>query len=342
MQLKWNQFQQHLTQTLTPIYWVQGDEVQLRQEIRLALRDKASQRGLNTEMRFFVDAGFDWDTVWQAAQPSLFSGPQLFDIQLLQKPDASMQKMLAEQLKNLSAQHIWLFSSEKLNKSQLQSTWFKWVDQQGVLINLWPLSPAEWRVWLKQHASECKIQLTESAQAVLQQLTTGNLTTCYQTLTKLRLLYPDTCITPELLREACHDQAQFTLFDLGRFILSGQAPDALRILRHLQHTHIETPLVLWQLTQIIRQGLQHLQQRQQGVPVSQLLTHEWGPQKTAWEQALQRFSIAILLQGLQRAQQIDCLIKTQSDGRVWDGILELVILLAQGKQLSHPVSLLHV
>ena len=68
MRLRNDQLQQHLSNTLLPLYIVSGDEGLLVQECCDAIRRCCRKQGFSREV-LHVDASFDWSDLLQAPMP---------------------------------------------------------------------------------------------------------------------------------------------------------------------------------------------------------------------------------------------------------------------------------
>ncbi len=115
-------------------------------------------------------------------------------------------------------------------------------------------------------------------------------------------------ITVETVQAAVADSARFDVFGLTDAVLNGEAAHALRMLEGLRGEGVETPVILWALTNMS-------QQFSQGVPLDKVFSSArppiWDKRKPLMSKALQRHSAKRWSQLLMDAQRIDAQIKGQ-------------------------------
>jgi len=144
MQLKPAQLEQHLSNTLASCYLVSGDEPLLVQECADAIRAAARQAGCAERQRIHIANKEDWQELGHSAGSlSLFADRKLIEIQLPSgKPGTEGSKALQEYL-STQPEDVLLIVSGRIDKQSQKSKWYLGLDEAGVIIPIWPVSPAE-------------------------------------------------------------------------------------------------------------------------------------------------------------------------------------------------------
>ena len=98
-----NQLKQHLTQSLSPLYALVGDEPLAQSECLDMIRQAARKAGADERTSYNVERSFNWQTIQQYAQTlSLFSSKRILEINIPSgKPGVDGGKALTELATNL-------------------------------------------------------------------------------------------------------------------------------------------------------------------------------------------------------------------------------------------------
>jgi DNA polymerase-3 subunit delta len=330
MKLAYDQLFPHLERNLRPVYLMAGDEILLVQEAVSAVRAAAQAGGFTERMSFTVDAGFDWQVFKAESQSgSLFSDKQYLELRLSSaKLNEGGKKTLMDYLEHPQTSKMLLIITGKLDAGAQKSTWVKAVEKQGVLVPVWPLTPAQLAPFLTRRLQKAGFKADHQGVELLVARTQGNLLAAAQEIEKLSLLYPAGRLTLAQIDEASADNARFNVFDLADQILQGNAPAIVRILSGLREEGVEPTLILWALTRELRQLIPQAQARAAGKSLEQVLAQVWEKRKPWVRRILGRHSSVTLLQCLQAAARIDTIIKGAAVGALWDELTDLSLAIA--------------
>jgi DNA polymerase-3 subunit delta len=321
-----------LAKTLTPVYWVSGDEpFQLDQACNM-IRDAAKAQGYSERQVFHAERGFNWEQLQQSADSlSLFAERKLIEIRMPSgKPGKEGSKMLQAYVTNPSQDTILLLISGKLEPAAQKTKWFKAVEQAGVIVQVWPLDAARLPQWLQQRMKVRDMSATPEALRLLADRIEGNLLAADQEIEKLLLLYGPGHIEAGQVQSAVANSARFDVFTLVDEALSGNAARVCRILQGLRSEGTEPVLLLWALAREIRALLQMRQALANGEAIERVMAAHfvWDKRKPMIRKALQRHAASGLEIMLQQCHKLDRLTKGYRAGEVWDELLELALQMA--------------
>lgn len=321
MQLFLNQWSAHLQKQLGSLYVITGDEILLVQESLDELRQIARQKEYSESHSFTVTgANFDWSPILQAASSiSLFADKQIVEIHI---PSGKPGKEGSTQLQNIAelakGQDVTLFIVvlPSLDRASQQSGWFSACSQNGHVLTVQSIEPAQLGKWIVERMARHQQQLPPGEQGhqaldLLVQRVEGNLLAAHQEVQKLSLLYPPGVISLENLERAVADVARYDVFKLGPTVWSGQLEKAYRMIEGLHSEGVAAVLIHYTLSEDLR-ALYRLQLGvQKGRPIAALLKEEriWGPKVHLFQQILPQWSLAVLRQSLYDAHILDGIIK---------------------------------
>ncbi len=322
-----------LKQPLAPLYLISTAVTLLGQEAIDAIRHTAHAQGFQQRDRYQVVPGFNWAAFFASLENlSLFSNKTVIE---LHHPKASFDNKVTPQLLSYLNQpiknNILIISTDKLSASQQKTRWYQAIQQRGVIVPIPNITPNLLPRWIKERAQTLKLSLIPESVSLLAELTQGNLLATQQALEKLTLLYEaHTSITPKEIHSIMNDNAQFTVFELSNFILSGHANNALRIVKRLLMQQTEPTLILWAICREIRELAKLIHQQQQGIALTQLLQKQWASRRTLLETAVKRLTISQLNRLSILASTADRIIKGLENGNIHN-IFEVMVLEFCGK-----------
>jgi DNA polymerase-3 subunit delta len=311
------------------------------EQVSSAIRHKAQELGYTDREVMHVERGFDWQQLSASADSlSLFADKRLLELRIpTGKPGDAGSKALQRYCDHPPADTVLLIVAGKLEKAQQNTKWFKALEQNGVVVQVWPVEADKLPQWIKQRMQLRDMQPTPEALAMLAERVEGNLLAADQELEKLRLLSGGGTVDAEQVVAAVSDSARFDVFSLVDTALLGDAARAVRILYGLQAEGVEPVLVLWALGREIRSLSGMSRALQQGQAVSQVLTQYrvWDKRKRAVQAALQRYPLKRWQGLLWQVGEIERIIKGQVTGKPWDELLQLTLKVA-GLPLFKAVS----
>ena len=332
MRLKPDQLPAHLQKNLAPIYFVSGDEPLLVNEAADAIRAAARRVGCSERLVYTLESGFDWNQLREAQNSlSLFAERRLLELRMASpKPGDAGGQALRDYAARPPEGDVLLITAGKLEKETQNAKWFQALEQSGIVVQVWPVEPAQLPRWIAQRMATRGLKATPEAVALLAERVQGNLLACTQEIEKLLLLHGEGVVDADAVTEAVADSARYDVFVLVDAALAGDAPRAARILRGLRGEGEEPVLILWALTREIRALLPMLHQLRQGEALDRVLAagRVWDKRKAPVQAALKRLTPARCHELLILAGEVDRAIKGARRGNVWDELLQLTLGLA--------------
>ncbi len=334
MRLKSAQLGNYLKrQGLSAIYFLTGDEPLQMMECADSLRAFARRQGFTERVVLTVETGFDWSSLDQYANSlSLFATKRLIEIRLSNKsPGTDGTKALIAYTNNLPQDTVLLITADKLDASKQKTKWFKTLDEQSVVIQIWPLNISELPKWITQRMHQYGLQASSEAINMIAERSEGHLLACAQEIEKLRLLYGSGQIETAQVLEAVADSARFELFDWVDTVLAGNVQRCVRQLRGLQAEGVEPVLVAWALSREIRTLSQMTYALNTGKRQDQVFKtfRVWSTRKNVVSNAIKRYPKPRAWRNfLQKTLQIDRIIKGIGKGNPWDELQQLSLQVA--------------
>lgn len=297
MQVSQKQLDAHLKKSLSPLYFISGDEPLLIQEAREMIVRAAQQNGFSEKTTLHLDGTASIELLIQAVQnQSLFSEKKIIDIRNPNnKFDAQQTAFLERYTEKPTADCLLVISTGKLTAAQQKSALLSAIKNKGVFLPIWPIALQELPLWIVARAKSVSLNMPQDLAYLLANFTEGNLLATQQAIEKLQLLYPGAVVTREQLISVLSDFARFDIFDLIESIGQKNAKKTARIIMRLQQNGEEPPLVLWAICKKIRDN--------------------------------NAFKIEVVQKSLLFAANIDEIIKGAKIGDVWQALLQLSLFL---------------
>lgn len=327
MKINHSQLSTILAQGLASTYLVSGDEPLLVQEACDEIKASAKRAGFDERELFHADAGFNWNALRDEANSlSLFANKRVLEIRINNGKPSDKGEVLKALIERPSADNLLLIVCPRLDATMQKTAWVKAVENQGVLLPIWPLERNQYPAWLKSRFTQAGLQIDPDALTFLAQQTEGNLLAAVQEIEKLRLLNEPN-IHLALVQDATSQSARFDAFQLADSALQGKLGDALRMLQQQHSEGTEAILLLAALVRKIRQLIQLKNIptpalsdafRRQGI---------WPKQQAAYQHALKKLSIEQLHVCLGKAEEIDNAVKGSGDD-AWRLLSELITRMA--------------
>ena len=330
MKVRPDQLQSHLKNELAAIYFVSGDEPLQVMESADRIRAVARQRDYSEREVMDVDAQFDWNLLLDAGNSmSLFAEKRILELRLPSgKPGKAGSQVLQEYAQRPADDALLIISSGKLEGSAKNSKWFKTLDQQGVVIQCWPVNPDQLPNWIEQRLQSKGIQADRDAIKLLADRVEGNMLAAAQEVDKLFLLYGAARLDFQQVAAAVADSSRYNIYDLVDSALQGDVVRSAKIIGGLKSEGVEPILLLWALSREIRQLVQISDARvSPDAAMSQLRI--WDSRKPLLRRALSRHNPNRWKLFLKRCARIDRVVKGVEDGRAWDELLMLSTQIAQ-------------
>ncbi|MEK8017315.1 MAG: DNA polymerase III subunit delta [Candidatus Parabeggiatoa sp.] len=334
MRLKSSELSNHLKrQGLAAIYLLTGDEPLQMMECADTLRAFARAQGFTEREVLTVETGFDWASLDQYANSlSLFANQRLLEIRLANKsPGNEGTKALKAYTSNLPPGTVLLITADKLDASKQKTKWFTTLDEQGVIIQVWPINVSDLPKWIAGRMKQYGLQASAEAIDIIAERSEGHLLACAQEIEKLRLLYGSGRLETVLVLEAVADSARFEVFDWMDTVLTGNVARCVRQLQSLRTGGVEPILVAWVLTREIRNLCQMTYVLKTGQRINQVFkTYRiWGTRQNAISNAIKRYPQPdVWQQFLKQTLLIERMIKGVASGNPWDELQRLSLQVA--------------
>ncbi|MCH8498066.1 MAG: DNA polymerase III subunit delta [Marinobacter sp.] len=325
------QLPQLLKKSLAPVYLVSGDEPLLVQEACDEIRAAARAAGYEERLSFQADNALNWNQVGdELGAMSLFASKRRIEIHFPTGKLGDGRNLLEQVLAAPPEDIILLLSSARLDAAETKRKWYKLLQGCGVHVTLWPIEPDKFPAWLQQRARSKGLQLTRGALEMLSERLEGNLLAASQELDRLQLLSPAQTVDEEIVAEAVLNSARFNIFDLVADLLSGNTPQAFKVIGALEQEG-ENPLgMLTVLSRDLRTALALRQALGRRENAAQFLKSHGvrQPQRArAIENLVRRKDAQALQQGLRLCSDIDRSSKGYGDRTPWDHLRDLAAAL---------------
>lgn len=307
MQVYPNRFAEHLGRGLQAFYLVFGDEPQQKLHSIELIRQTAKKQGFDERQSMVADNQFEWNQLLEATQSlSLFSSRQYIELELpTGKPGAEGSKILSSLAEQQNPDTLILLHGGKIGKDVQNTKWFKALDKQGAYVPCYPLEGNPLHQWVLQQLNEAGLTASPENSKLICDYCEGNLLAAKQEIEKLKLLYPDTALTPELIEKSIVDQSRFNVFQLIDVLLAGDAQRSVKMLYRLESEGIEPNIVLWALVREW-QTLHHLLFLQsQGQSPNWMQLRIWKNRQSLYQNAMRRLNLSQLEKIQQKLSVLD-------------------------------------
>ena len=340
MKLEPDKLDGHLKTNLAPVYLLFGDEPLQIMEAGDKLRACARQQGYDERTVIQPMEEADWSSFREAADSlSLFAERRIIELRLpTGKPGRAGGEVLKQHCVSPPDDVLLLISAGKLDRSGVNSAWFKAIDKVGVTVAVYPKPVAQLAGWLRTRLAAKGLQADDDALALIVERVEGNLLAARQEVDRLDLLYPGGNLTQSDVMDAVADSARYSIGDLSLAALNGQSRRALRVLGGLYEEAVPEVLILWSLSSEIRAGARAAEAHEAGVGLDSALKSAgvWHKRAAPLKQAISRHDTSNWLSMLSACSALDRQIKGHASGSVRDALESLVVQLAGRGELLIP------
>lgn len=229
-----------LQRSLAPVYLIAGTEQLLVQECRDQVIRAALNQGFAERVVHDIGKNFDWEQLQQeSAAPSLFASRKILDLRLpTGKPGTQGAKALVELAQATDPDVLLLVSAGDWSSAMRKLKWVTQLAKVGVLVEIWPVKPAQLPAWIRQRMKSAGLDPEPAAVTLLAELVEGNLLAAQQEIDKLLLLDHAARVTVDDVSRAVASSARFDAFRLVECALQGQLDECLRVAAGLQRTGV--------------------------------------------------------------------------------------------------------
>lgn len=243
------------------------------------------------------------------------------------KPGVEGSKTLHAYCQHLPENTLLLITAGKLEASAQKSSWLQTLDDNGVIVQVWPLQGPELLNWLQRRAERKGMHLDNAGARSLAVRIEGNLLAAAQEIEKLYILHGPIRLTQAMIEDDVADSARFDVFKLNDALLAGKLNRAIKILQALAAEGTAEAIVLWAIARDIR-TLYLLKQELRSNPNQDALLKKhqiWDKRKQKVVEALRRLDDKQLQHLLASSAIIDRQIKGQASGDAWESLFTLCV-----------------
>lgn len=332
MKIPANQLSSQLTKSLLPCYLVSGDEPLLVTEALDEIRAAARKHGFGTRELFVQTTGFDWQDLASAGgNLSLFADRQIIELRLpTGKPGVKGSSAIADFAQRRADDILFLVSAPKLDSSAASAKWVKALDQNGGVVQVWPIGTRELPGWIHARMKQSGLRPDRDAVTLLADRVEGNLLAARQEIEKLRLLHPRGAISAQDVETAVADSSRFDVYKLVDAALAGEAARALRILSGVRLEGVDCVIVVWALTRELRTlaGLAESVRNGTELGAAMRQARVWQNRQGLVRACVGRHQPADFYRLLKRARDADAAAKGQKQADPWQLATSIVLDIA--------------
>jgi DNA polymerase-3 subunit delta len=240
MAIKPEQLPGLLQRSLAPVYLIAGVEQLIVQECRDQVIRAAQAQGFSERTVHDIGKNFDWQQLQQeSAAPSLFASRKVLDVRLpTGRPGTDGARALVELAQAADPDVLLLVSAGDWSSAMRKLKWVTALAKPGVLVEIWPIKPAQLPAWIRQRMKRAGLEPQPAAVALLAELVEGNLLAAQQEIDKLLLLDHSSPVTVDDVTRAVASSARFDAFRLVECALQGNLDECLRVAAGLQRTGV--------------------------------------------------------------------------------------------------------
>lgn len=342
MPIKLEQLPATLQRGVGRSYLISGDETLLVEEGADAVRGAARQAGCSEREIIEISGQGDWQQLLQSAGAmSLFAERKLLEIRLpTGKPGTEGSKALQEYLSS-GGEDVLLIIAGKIDRQSQRAKWFTRLDQEGIVVTVWPVSRRELPSFLTQRLKAAGLTIDRDAVQLLADRVEGNLLAAAQEVDKLKLLAQTNHLNIDHVLDSVMDSSRYSSFGLADTALAGHASSALRTLRGLRAESAQPPVVLWALARDVVLLGQLARDCARGGNLAQAMNQRgvWRSRAALVQGAFNRHNRSSLDQLQHLVYRADATVKGFEPGNPWEVLDQLVTLLSLGSTL--PATYLH-
>jgi len=313
-----------------PCFLIAGDEPLIKVESIDTIRQQLQQQGLAEErLSFSFDADFQWSSIFDAmAELSLFSQYRLIELQLDRSPDKAIQNQLQELLALLNPETRLIISLPKLTKANEKQSWYQQIEQQGLVVMIYPPEGAQLQTWIRQRLQQHGLTNSQELIGLLLHYYEGNLLALNQAINNVVLRWGNQLPSLKEIESGLSHANHFSSFQFVDAILAADFPRSLLIIKQLQLEGEEPTLINWGLDKEFKL-LQALQAQPTNHHASLFKQYAvWSKRQGLISGAAKRYSAEQIHQARLQVAEIDKAIKQFAGNHAWHQLERLIFILA--------------
>jgi DNA polymerase-3 subunit delta len=330
LKLPLNQLASQLRRGLANLYLIAADEPLLVAEATDLVRRAAREAGFDERKTHFVERGFRWDSLAGGGDTlSLFSTKSILELRMSSpRPGDAGGKAIRALAEDADPDRLVIISIQaKLDAAAQRSVWAKTVDRHGVVVDIRPVMRPELPRFIASRAKAKGLAIAPDAAELLADRVEGNLLAADQELTKLALIVDDGRVDAAAVLAAVATSARYDVFRLSDALRAGDLGRALTVLAGLRSEGVQPALALWSVAREISQWseLKHAEARGERVEQAMARLRIWQSHQPVVRRALGRYSAAEIARLLDRAVEVDRVVKGLVREPVWEAVTGLVL-----------------
>ena len=193
-----------------------GEEVFLINESLSKIKNFHREQGFNEFIKFDVTSNFNWNSIFnELNENSLFASHKVIILNIgTGKIGIKGSKAIDEITQSIPENIHIIITAEKLERTQLNSKWFKSVDKNGVVIAHYSVEISQLLNWTIQKLNCIGIQNNQKIAELIAVNTEGNLLATNQEIKKIALAYPSGEIDLDEYKKYITEQSKYSIFNL--------------------------------------------------------------------------------------------------------------------------------
>jgi DNA polymerase-3 subunit delta len=231
--------------------------------------------------------------------------------------------------------HI-ILTAEKLERTQLNSKWFKSVDKNGVVIAHYSVEISQLLNWTIQKLNSLGIQNNQKIAELIAVNTEGNLLATDQEIKKIALAYPSGEIDLDEYKKYITEQSKYSIFNLIDSSFLGKSSQVIKIFKTLADDS-SFPVILSsslyrELNNVINMSID----MRMGKSLEEVYQSHgvWSYKKNIIKTALLKHSFQHLQKFLMRLSRVDRAIKGRDNTPVLEELESILLGLSGVKNVS--------
>jgi DNA polymerase-3 subunit delta len=340
MLIKYQALEQHLKKNRKALYTLIGSDAYLLNDAALKIKKAWRTQAEADEKIIHIHSSADWKQVLEEANSyTLFTEKVLLDVRFDKKTiDAFGKECLTQYLKDINPRCLIILQASAVSAKQLP-----WLanDEHTTVIQINPFNEKELQQWIAIQLQAYFSSYHRDIPVLIYQYAQNNMLACAQVIEKLKLIYDKTHalnmadVEPQLL-----EQSDFQLYELADACLAAHEKKVLHLLRYAENTRSEPTLILWLLTQEIRQLIQLWTLHKQSISFANACSQLkiWPKKIPLYQAAFKRLSLNYLYQLLENSKQIDEQIKTSQTAAIWHALEKMALYLCWGENSVTPLT----
>ncbi|OOF59509.1 DNA polymerase III subunit delta [Rodentibacter myodis] len=333
------QLSHHLSQRLTNVYFLVGQDPLLLSESEEMIYQAANKQGFDEKNSVQIDHQTDWRQLIESSQSmGLFFNKQVLILNLPENLTALLQKNLQELIAVLNEDILLILVLPKLTKPMEKQAWFLAINQYEpnvLLVNCQTPTSENLPRWVKNRVQAMGLIANEEAIQQLCYSYENNLLALKQALQLLDLLHPDHKLNYNRVIAVVEQSSVFTPFQWIDALLAGKVNRAKRILNGLRAEDVQ-PIILLRTLQRELLTLLELTKPQQPVQLKDNLPlwqikgefdrlKIWQNRRPLFITAVQRLTYQKLYDIIQELANIERLAKQEFSDEVWVKLADLTV-----------------